>query len=126
MLEFASGTVATLTVTAFTAENTRTIKLMGTRGEIRGHMERGEIEVRRFIDGKGMEVPSALRMDVPRENGHGGGDPRMIDAFVRRVIDARDGRPSGESPTSLAVSLESHHMAFAAERARSERSVVTL
>src|SRR4051812_7891453 len=43
LLEFAGGVVATLTVSAFTAENTRTVKLMGTAGEMRGHMERGQI-----------------------------------------------------------------------------------
>ncbi|HEU4571812.1 MAG TPA: Gfo/Idh/MocA family oxidoreductase [Candidatus Limnocylindrales bacterium] len=124
ILEFENGVVASLTVTAFTAENTRTMKLMGTRGEIRGHMERGEIEIRRFVDGVGMDVPPAELRTVPAGPGHGGGDDRMTEAFVRRVLAARDGRPAGESPTSLRASLDSHRMAFAAERSRLERAVV--
>ncbi len=126
LLEFATGVVATLTVTAFTAENGRTVKLMGTRGEIRGHMERGRIEVRRFADGAAMQPPPAQRIEVAVGDGHGGGDSRMIEAFARRVIAARAGRPAGEPATSLAVSLDSHRMAFAAERARKEGVVVRL
>lgn len=118
VLEFANGVVATLTVTAFTAENTRSVKLMGTRGEIRGHMERGEIEVRRFVDGRGMDVPPAETITVETGSGHAGGDVRLVEAFASRVVAARAGVPGGESPTSLAVSLDSHRMAFAAERSR--------
>jgi predicted dehydrogenase len=118
ILEFANGVVATLTVTAFTAENTRSVKLMGTRGEIRGHMERGEIEVRRFIDGQGTNVPPAQRITVETGDGHAGGDARLVEAFVGRLVAAREGVPVAESQTSLAVSLDSHRMAFAAERSR--------
>ncbi|HEU4674092.1 MAG TPA: Gfo/Idh/MocA family oxidoreductase [Candidatus Limnocylindrales bacterium] len=125
LLEFANGVVATLTVTAFTAENTRTVKLMGTRGEIRGHMERGEIELRRFRESPGVDVPPADRHDVGTGPGHAGGDAAMIEAFLRRVVSSRGGGRPGESPTSLAVSLESHRMAFAAERARLTHSVVS-
>jgi predicted dehydrogenase len=124
LVEFGNGVVATLTVTGFTAENTRTVKLMGTRGEIRGHMERGEIEVRRFIDSAGGSIPPAERIDVGAGPGHAGGDEKMIEAFVERVAHARGGEKAGESATSLAVSLESHRMAFAAERSRRERAVV--
>jgi predicted dehydrogenase len=126
ILEFANGVVASLTVSGLTAENTRTLKLMGTRGEIRGHMERGELEVRRYRDGVGMEVPAPERVVVPAGPGHGGGDERMTEAFARRVMAARVSRPSGESPTSLAASLDSHRMAFAAERARASGTVVRL
>jgi predicted dehydrogenase len=124
LLQFANGVVATLTVTAFTAENTRTVKLMGTRGEIRGHMERGEIELRRFEEADGSELPPVHRVAVPGGPGHAGGDEAMIEAFLGRLAAARCGDRAGESPTSLSASLDSHRMAFAAERARRERSVV--
>ncbi|MCK7487225.1 MAG: hypothetical protein MZU97_18230 [Bacillus subtilis] len=42
---FENGVTAAFTMTAFTHENTRTIKLMGTKGEIRGHMDKQELEV---------------------------------------------------------------------------------
>jgi hypothetical protein len=50
----------------------------------------------------------------------------MVEAFVRRVLAARSGAAAGESPTSLSVSLDSHRMAFAAERARASGTVVRL
>ena len=124
LLRFANGVVATLTVAAFTAENTRTVKVMGTRGEIRGHMERGEIELRRFVEAGGSEVPPARRFDVPVGPGHAGGDEAMIEAFLGRLAAARSGARAAPSPTSLGTSLESHRMAFAAERSRREDEVV--
>ena len=51
--EFAGGVTAQLTVSAFTHNNTRTLKLLGTRGELRGHMERGELELHDFAAGPG-------------------------------------------------------------------------
>jgi predicted dehydrogenase len=123
ILEFANDVTATLTVTAFTAENTRTLKLMGTRGEIRGHMERGEIEIRRFAEAGGSAIPEPERVVVPSGAGHGGGDEAMLEAFVARLVAVRARRLPDASPTSLAVSLDSHRMAFAAERSRHERIV---
>ena len=49
-LEFENGVCAVFTVSAFSLRNTRTIKLMGTEGEIGGCMEDGEITLRRFCD----------------------------------------------------------------------------
>ena len=48
-LEFANGVRATLTVNGLTADNTRLIAITGTRGELRGRLDTGEIEVRRFL-----------------------------------------------------------------------------
>lgn len=48
ILQFANGVTATLTVTAFSQENTRVVRYLGSHGEIRGDLERGDIEVVRF------------------------------------------------------------------------------
>jgi predicted dehydrogenase len=45
LLRFASGLTATLTASAFTAENTRHLAITGTRGQLHGHMDSGEIRV---------------------------------------------------------------------------------
>ena len=42
-LEFANGATAAFTMCGLTHEISRTIKIMGTAGEIRGHLERNEI-----------------------------------------------------------------------------------
>lgn len=48
LLEFGSGLTATLTASAFTAENTRHLAITGTRGQLHGHMDSGEIRVDLF------------------------------------------------------------------------------
>jgi predicted dehydrogenase len=126
LLEFVNGVTATLTVSAFTAENARTLKLFGTEGELRGHMEKGDIEVRRFRDGHGREVPAPRRTTPETGGGHGGGDDRMMAAFVERARRRRDGEPVDEPATSLAVSIESHLMAFAAEESRASGATIGL
>jgi predicted dehydrogenase len=144
-LEFANGVRATLMVNGLTADNTRTITLNGTRGELRGRLDTGEIEIRRFLPG-GDARPGAwdrddagrstLRGDEtitltatpPRTDGHGGGDDAMMDDVIDRLRARRDGEPEAEREgrTSLATSLESHLMAFAAETSRRQRRLIDL
>ncbi|WP_034402911.1 Gfo/Idh/MocA family protein [Deinococcus sp. RL] len=111
---FANGVVGTLTVSAFTHNNTRTLKLMGTHGELRGHLERGELDWHDFASG------TVLREVVDTTGTHGGGDAGLVSAwlaFLRREADV---------PTPLAESLDSHRIAFAAERARQRGTVEAL
>lgn len=103
---FANGVTAQLTVSAFTHNNTRTLKLLGTHGELRGQMEQGEIEVHDFRTG-GTE-----RLSVDVSGNHCGGDEALVAAWLAFL------RGEAEPPTPLAESLDSHRMAFAAERAR--------
>lgn len=103
---FANGVVAQLTVSAFTHNNTRTLKLMGTHGELRAHMERGELELHDFRTGE------ADRWMVDVAGNHGGGDTGLVAAWLAYL------RGESGPPAPLAESLDSHRMAFAAERAR--------
>jgi predicted dehydrogenase len=148
-LEFANGVRATLTVSGLTADNTRTITLGGTRGELRGRLDTGEIEIRRYLptasDGPDRTGPwdrdeagrSAMRDDdrvvlnataVPLDDGHGGGDDGLLTDAVDRLRALRDGDAGADAAarTSLAASIESHAIAFAAETSRRERRVVEL
>jgi predicted dehydrogenase len=120
LLEFGNGVTATLTVSAFTADNTRTIKLMGTRGEIRGRLDSGEIELRTF------QPPTVERLDVGAHAGHSGGDAALMVAFCGLARSRRAGGTTAPALTSLEESLESHRIAFAAERARAQGAVVAL
>jgi predicted dehydrogenase len=134
LLEFENGVVATLTVSAFTADNTRTIKLMGTRGEIRGRLDTGEIQLRPFTPAPVEEwrvqaAPFGGRGGhiLPDEAfaGHAGGDEALMKAFCDFVRRRRAGGAAA-SLTSLDESLESHQIAFAAERARAQGNVVRM
>ncbi|WP_419707286.1 Gfo/Idh/MocA family protein [Promicromonospora sp. NFX87] len=147
LLRFPSGLTATLTASAFTAENTRHLAITGTRGQLHGHMESGEIRVDLFspsgrlpdavlgalpdvelvesgTDGPLGHASHTLVAQPAPESGssgvHAGGDDGLMDAFCRAVVDGTVG--SGE--LSFATALDSHLMAFAAEWSRSGAGVV--
>ncbi|BFT70768.1 Gfo/Idh/MocA family protein [Paenibacillus sp. P36] len=118
-LEFANGATAAFTMSAFTRDVSRTIKLMGTKGEIRGSLEKQEIEIIHFGSGK---VERITFEDAGGHVGHGGGDTGLIKDFLKLVRE--DGNSQGL--TSAYHSVQSHMMAFAAEQARVEHSVIDL
>lgn len=144
-LAFAGGVSATLTVTAFTEESTRTVRLFGTHGEISGHMDAGKITLRRFLPAPDVGRPTGapatagtpppthppacevLRCHPPTDRagapfgallGHAGGDDGLMADFVSRLRRRRAGDPLPAAHTSLEQSLDSHEIAFAAERSR--------
>ncbi len=113
-MEFANGVTAVFTMCAFSSDISRTIKLLGTNGEIRGIMgiEKTEIEVVDFRTAK----KSSITIDTSMENGHGGGDSGLISNFVKLLRE----NAVNENLTSASVSVQSHLMAFAAEKSRIE------
>lgn len=143
-LEFANGVRATLTVSGLTPDNTRTIVLGGTRGELSGRLDTGRIEIRRFLPGgtttdgpwdrddqgrQAMRDDERIVLDTSAVtlDGHGGGDGAMLDELVARLARLRGtGEPGAAAPTELADALDSHLMAFAAEESRHERRLVEM
>lgn len=109
-LTFANGVHATFTMTAFTEDCHRTIKLTGTMGEIEGDMEENRLLLRRF--GREEEVIS-LDDSSSEFAGHGGGDAGLIGRFCRLIAEG-----GTESLTGIEASVESHVMALAAEASR--------
>ena len=116
-IEFCNEVTAAFTMTAFTNDCTRTIKLMGTRGEIRGHMEKNEIEITDFVSGS----KEIIKLEVEK-NGHSGGDEGIMRDFVSLVRSDK----KCDSLTSPQASLMSHMMAFAAEKSRIEGRVIEM
>lgn len=118
-MEFANEVTAMFSMSAFTEECSRTIKLLGTTGEIRGAMEKHEIEIIHFGTGKREVI---VLGDIGGHIGHGGGDYGLMKDFLRVI------RSSGQSEvlTSAAKSVQSHRMAFAAEQSRLEKRVIEM
>ncbi|WP_424952353.1 Gfo/Idh/MocA family protein [Deinococcus sp.] len=114
LVHFQNGVQATLTVSAFTHNNTRTLRLMFTGGEVRGQMERGELEIHDFGRGT-VEVRR-----VESGGNHGGGDTGLVRGWLAFL------RGEAARPTPLSESLDSHRLAFAAERARASGRVQQL
>ena len=106
---FEDGVTANFTMTAFTANGDRAMTVMGTDGEIRADYSGNAIRVMPFgKEGYSIDLDS-LSED---KSGHGGGDIVML----RNLIDCV---ASGGTPEfRLGDSVESHLMAFAAERSR--------
>jgi len=113
--EFENDVTAAFTMCAFN-KGGRSIKLMGTKGMIRGIMEKNEIEVFDF------ETTNTETITVPRGvSSHGGGDFGIIEDFLDLLNHGK-----AESLTSGRASLQSHLMAFASEKARVEHRVVEI
>lgn len=120
-MEFANGITAVFTMCAFTDDIRRTIKLMGTKGEIHGVISEHacEIKISDFI------ARASTIITLPTESGpqgHGGADFGLMSHFIRLVQNA--GQQGGL--TSVARSVQSHLMAFAAEQARLEKRTINL
>lgn len=110
-IEFGDGVTATLTMSAFTPFGRRRTRIMGTRGFLEG--DGHQVAVTDFVTGR--TEPVAVRdQRADAGGGHGGGDFGVIGAFVDAVA-------SGDRSlirTGPRESLDSHLMAFAAERSR--------
>ena len=110
-MEFDGGVTAAFSMCSFTHDISRTLKIMGTKGEIRGHMEKNSIIVHDFLTGKIREISTLP--DVGHV-GHGGGDTAMMEAFC----DYLNGRYVGNSLSEIRVSADNHMISFAAEESR--------
>jgi len=117
-MEFEGGTSASLVMHGHSHREGRTMRYDGTRATVRGqyYPDEQEIQVHDHRTGK---------VDIIRPTvgpigatGHGGGDVGLMAAFVRAVRDRTQALTTGRE------SLESHLMAFAAEEARVNRSIL--
>lgn len=116
-IEFEGGVTATFAMHGHATHETRTIRISGTQGELRGLLHTGVIEVTRHGS---LETE---RFDLAGSSvGHFGGDEGLIGHFIDLV--ARHVR--GEAQTSGRVSLESHVLGFAAEQSRVQAKVIDL
>ena len=121
-MEFEDEITATFTMCAFTRDVSRTLKLMGTEGEIRGAMEKNEIEIIPF-NGNEKRVISLKEA----KSGHGGGDEAIVREFIRLVQNVGDSQSQGgDGCTSATESTQGTLMAFAAEEARLTHKVITM
>lgn len=106
------GITISFTMCGFSNRIDRTIRILGTEGEIRGNMESQKIYSQRFHE-------EVKEYDCNAENleaeGHGGGDTGLVRDAVRYF---RGDDFDSSSITTIERSIESHLMAFAAEESR--------
>lgn len=118
LLEFASGALATFSMHAHTADNTREIRIFCDRGEIAGNLHRGELVVSRFTGLKDEVRPEPIALP-PVLDSHGGGDLELLRALHEHLVEQRH----DDLMTSLERSLASHVLAFLAEESRTRDNV---
>lgn len=107
-MEFEDRSTASLTMCAFTNSDERTVKVMGTMGDIMGDLSTNIITIQPF--GKEKTV---IDLNAPGEtDGHSGGDMSMIGELIDSY---RSGRVM---QTALDQSIDSHVAALAAEESR--------
>jgi len=120
-MEFEGGASGVLVMQGHSHREGRTMRYDGTRATLLGYFypTDSEIQIHDHLTGK-VEI---IRPELGRAEaaGHGGGDEGVMRAFVRAV---REGK--SEPPTSARASLESHLLAFAAEKARVEGIIVDM
>lgn len=112
-MQMEGGASLSLTMSAFTSIGGRTIKVMGTLGDLWGDMHENRIRIGVF--GKEPQV-----IDLGKEEkdfaGHGGGDRLLMEQFV----DLLQGKEPDGTVTTLETSVESHLVALVAEKSRLE------
>lgn len=110
-LLFENGTTVAFTMCAFSDACDRTVKFMGTRGEIRASMDNNVIEVTQF--GAGVRTGTTAVYTVkPGARATPAATRVLLEEFVSILKGER------ENTNTIAQSVHSHVMAFAAEESR--------
>ena len=110
------GATIAFTMHGHSHDNVRTMRYDGTRATLRASEAAHEIAVYDHLTGN-EEIIRPGRA----AGGHGGGDTGVMNAFVEALR-----HPERPTLTSARASLESHLMAFAAERARLEGCILDM
>ncbi|MFC4597115.1 Gfo/Idh/MocA family protein [Cohnella hongkongensis] len=121
IIEFKNGVKVTFHLSAFTNKMHRTIKIMCEHGEIRGDDSQNLIEVTRFASNMAEAVEQRVIRPASVSGGHNGGDEGLINDFLNELE-----RGGSDSKSSIDQSVESHIMAYAAEKARVTGTVVDM
>ena len=110
IMRFENGKTACHTMTAFSKDIYRDLKIHGTKAELVGSIDSNWLEIRHF--GGSTET---VNIDITAADvgDHMGGDYFMMDSLFN-VLNGR----AGKGITYLDVSIESHLMSFAAEESR--------
>ncbi len=116
ILEFSNGITATFHLSAFSNKVHRTIRVMGTKGEIIGDDSKNEIKYQIFGSNKKTIINPKMVA-----GGHGGGDTGIMNDFISLILSNE-----GDALTSAEKSVQSHMMAFAAEESRTNNIVVDI
>ncbi len=109
-IRYRNGVTVSFTMSAFSAEVYRYIRVMGTRGEIEGDQKSNLIRCTPFGGETETYDINRLAADL---SGHGGGDNQLLTDFFDETSEDHE-----EAVSGIYSAMESHMMAFAAEYSR--------
>ena len=121
-IEFENGVTANLTMHGFSEREGRTLRIDGTKATLMGEFRDSGQKIVLYDHFNGTEkiiFSQDLTMDA---SGHGGGDFLLIDAFLEALLNPAKIEPL----TNAQETLESHLMAFAAEKSRLEGKTINM
>lgn len=126
-VQFANGSVGTLTVVGGSTYSGRDIIIVGTKGEIRGRFEDNKFNLFEYVhNGKEFKYNHQV-VDLSEElkegaAGHGNGDVCIMRDYVRYL----NGDRSSISITSIEDSVNGHLCVYAAEKSRKKGKIVKI
>jgi predicted dehydrogenase len=115
-MQYENGATVAFCMSSYTMDCYRSIRIMGTTGEINGHFENNEIVITNFASGNQETIKVNTVVDR-----HGGGDYYIMNDFIKMIRNE-----AGSNRTAVEGAVDSHVMCFAAEKARKEGIVVDL
>ncbi|OME87919.1 oxidoreductase [Paenibacillus sp. FSL A5-0031] len=121
IIEFKNGVTVTFNLSGFTNKMYRTLKIMCEHGEIRGDDSLNIIEVTRFTSNMSEQYEHTVIRPAAMNGGHNGGDTGLMIDFLDNLENE-----DSNSRSSIDRSVESHIMAYAAERARVTGTVIDI
>lgn len=121
IIEFKNGVNVSFTLSGFTNNMCRTIKIMCELGEIRATDDGEIIEITRFNSNKLEKTVKTVIRPEKVEGFHGGGDSLLMEDFIASLED-----DTAECKTAIERSIESHIMAYAAEESRVNSVVIDM
>ncbi len=115
LVAFESGATGTHNMTGGSAEPLRTIRVIGTKGEIYGEFENKFIKVKIINPDPGKDFDEEfIDLSNISGEGHSGGDERLTEDFVNYIR----GESHSVSCTSIIDSIPGHKVIFLADKSR--------
>lgn len=108
-IEFENGITAHLTMTAFTKDESRKIRIHGTYGEIYGSFIENKVYCELYAD----DEVRVYDIEQIKGGNHGGGDVLMIRTIIKAYDENRELDKNG-----IEGAMCSHYLGFAAEESR--------
>ena len=121
LVNFASGATGTHNLTGGAAESLRTIRVIGTKGEIYAELENKFVKIKTINPDPNKYFDERI-IDLSKtpDEGHGGADTALTADFIKFI---RDDNPS-VSCTSIHNSIAGHRIIFLADKSRENNGQV--